>query len=55
MLALFVSLFAAGVAAWQSLVGRREALPWLEGGHFLATAFVTLSSMLLLVAFVRQA
>ncbi len=54
LLALFVSLFAAGVAAWQSLSGRREALPWLEGGHFAATAMLTVSSLLLLLAFVRQ-
>ncbi|EPR31465.1 cytochrome c assembly protein [Alkalidesulfovibrio alkalitolerans DSM 16529] len=54
LLALFVYLFSGGAAAFQALRGERGFGPWIERGNFLAVASVTLSSLLLLLAFVRQ-
>ncbi|EPR42799.1 cytochrome c assembly protein [Desulfovibrio sp. X2] len=54
LLALFISLFAGCSAAWQGLRGGGRLTPLFERGHFLATALVTVSSLLLLLAFVRH-
>lgn len=52
--AMFAALAGAGYAAWNAWQDRPARNVWLERGHVLVTALLTVSSAILFIAFIRK-